>query len=54
VSLLFKGSRHGMYASAFWEKCSNKGPTIIFCKSMSGHVFGGYTPCQWISDIGGY
>jgi len=43
-----------MNAKSFWEKCNNSGPTIIFCKSRSGHVFGGYTPLKWTKDLKDY
>jgi len=50
IRLIYRASFDGMNSLTFWQKCSYKGPTIIFCKSKNGNVFGGYTPSKWIPN----
>lgn len=53
LTLLYRGSRDGMNARSFHQKCDNQGPTITFAKSSSNHIFGGYTDQPW-SSTGGW
>ena len=50
--LLFRGTRDGMTANAFHNKCDNQGPTIILIKNDKDHIFGGYAPISWTKDEG--
>lgn len=36
-----------MSAKGFWAKCGGVSNTLMICKSGSGAVFGGYSPCTW-------
>jgi hypothetical protein len=49
--LLYRGSRGGMTAAAFHEKCDGKGPTLVFVAGQSEGqpvcVFGGYAGKSW-------
>ena len=49
--LLFSGSEDNFSASKFHEKCDKKGPTLTLIKSTLGHIFGGYTSADWVSEI---
>jgi len=45
--LLYRGTRDGMGANSFHNKCDNKSPTVIIGKSSKGNVFGGYNSISW-------
>jgi hypothetical protein len=49
--LLYHGSRDGMTAAAFHEKCDGKGPTLVLVAGQSEGqpvcVFGGYAGKSW-------
>ena len=47
IELIFRGSRDGMKANNFHNKCDNQGETITLIKSDKGYIFGGYTPFPW-------
>ena len=49
-TLLFKTSRDCFSVSTFHLKCDGKGATIVFIKSTSGAVFGGYSKVTWDSN----
>ena len=49
MELIYRGSRDGMTANKFHEKCNNKGPTICLFKNEKS-IFGGYTPISWTSE----
>ena len=53
MQLLYRGSRDGMSADAFHNRCNNKGPTISLFKNENGYIFGGYASIDWTSS-GGY
>ena len=42
IELIFRGTRDGMNNKAFYNKCSNIGPTITLIKNDKGNIFGGY------------
>ena len=42
MELLYRGTRDGMSADVFHNKCNNKGPTISLFKNEKGYIFGGY------------
>ena len=48
MELIFRGTRDGMSNKAFYDKCSNKGPTITLIKNEKGNIFGGYSSISWI------
>ena len=52
MELIYRGSRDGMTANKFHEKCNNKGPTICLYKNEKS-IFGGYTSISWTGN-GGY
>ena len=47
-SLLYRASEDSFEASAFHEKCDDKGPTLTIarCKE-NGTIFGGFTNISW-------
>ena len=49
MELIYRGSRDGMTANKFHEKCNNKGSTICLYKNEK-YIFGGYTSISWTSD----
>ena len=50
MELLYRGTRDGMSAHTFHNKCDNKGPTICLFKNEKGYIFGGYTFKNWSSS----
>ena len=53
MELLYRGTRDGMSADVFHNKCNNKGPTISLFKNEKGYIFGGYASIDWTGS-GGY
>ena len=53
MELLYRGTRDGMTASKFHQKCDNQGPTICLYQNDKGNIFGGYSSISWASQ-GGY
>ena len=53
MELLYRGTRDGMSADVFHNKCNNKGPTISIFNNEKGYIFGGYTSIDWTGS-GGY
>ena len=49
IELLYRGTRDGMSANTFHNKCNNKGATITLIKNDKGNIFGGYTSISWTS-----
>ncbi len=50
TNLLFNSQNDGDSLSKFFEKVSNKSPTIILVKSLNGYRFGGYSSVFWKND----
>ena len=50
---LLRGTRDGMSADAFHNKCNNRGPTITLIKNEKGYIFGGYSAIEW-NNYGNY
>ena len=48
MELLYRGTRDGMSANAFRNRCNNKGPTISLFKNENGYIFGGYASIDWV------
>ena len=49
MKLLYRGTRDGMNANYFHNKCNNQGPTISLFKNDKGNIFGGYASIDWTS-----
>ncbi|GBC09559.1 hypothetical protein RclHR1_08990003 [Rhizophagus clarus] len=50
-NLLYRASRDGDTVAEFYNKCNDKGATIIVAKiANSNKIFGGYNPLQWDSS----
>ena len=49
MKLLYRGTRDGMEANYFHNKCNNQGPTISLFKNDKGYIFGGYASTDWTS-----
>ena len=49
MKLLYRGTRDGMEANYFHNKCNNQGPTISLFKNDKGYIFGGYASTDWSS-----
>ena len=47
MELLYRGTKDGMSADVFHNKCNNKGPTISLYKNGKGYIFGGYASIDW-------
>ena len=52
MELLYRGTRDGMSAEVFHNKCNNKGPTISLFKNEKGYIFGGYASIDWQGGSG--
>ena len=50
MNLLYRGTRDGMNANAFHNKCDNKGKTICLFLNDNGNIFGGYSSIPWASN----
>lgn len=48
-TLLYRGSRHGMYSRAFHTYCDGQGPTLVLIRCNKGNVFGGYAGASWVT-----
>ena len=54
LKLLYRASRDGHGCSVFHDKCDNKGPTLVVCKTSFGKIIGGFTKMPWkYPTIGG-
>ena len=49
IVLLYRGSRDGWSPANFHTFCDNKGPTIIFVKTSTGRLCGGFSKIPWDS-----
>jgi len=47
MKLLFRGTRDGMNAQSFHNKCDNNGETITLIQNDKGNIFGGYASIPW-------
>jgi len=50
MKLLYRGTRDGLGANYFHNKCNNQGPTISLFKNDKGNIFGGYASIDWNSS----
>ena len=51
IKLLYRATRDGDKAENFYEKCENKGPTLILIETKTKRKFGGYTSLSWKKPI---
>ena len=51
IALLYRASEHEYSASAFHKLCNNKGPTLVIVQNDIDYIFGGFTNCEWKSDM---
>ena len=49
MELIYRGTRDGMKAKEFHDKCDKKGPTITLYE-FGSRIFGGYSSISWSSD----
>ena len=54
MELIFRGTRDGMNAKSFHEKCDNKGETITLYQNDKKNIFGGYASISWTNNSGNY
>ena len=47
MKLLFRGTRDGMNAQSFHNKCDKNGETITLIQNDKGNIFGGYASIPW-------
>jgi len=47
LELLFRGTKDGITANDFHNKCDNQGPTVSLIKNDKDHIFGGYASISW-------
>ena len=47
IELLFRASRDGLTHKNFYEKCNEKGPTVVLVENKKGNIFGGYASVSW-------
>ena len=52
INLLYRATRDGDNHKSFYDKCSNKGPTLSLIKTKSGRRFGGFSFVEWSDKIG--
>ena len=50
MNLLYRGTKDGMTAKDFHNKCDNKGKTICLFLNDKGNIFGGYSSIPWTRD----
>jgi hypothetical protein len=50
LDLLYRGSRDGLNARSFHQKCNNQGPTVTVVKSTESYIFGGFSDLPWTSQ----
>ena len=50
--LIYRGSIHGVNATAFHTRCDKKGETFTVLSSTRGYLFGGYTDANWNTSLG--
>ena len=47
ADLLYRLSRDGDSINTFHQLCDNISPNLTLTESNDGHIFGGYTTCEW-------
>ena len=54
IKLLLDSKIDGDSTQTFYNKCSNKFPTVVFVKTTQGRRFGGYCSIGWENANGGW
>jgi len=49
MRLLYRGTKDGMKADIFHNKCDNQEKTLTLIKNDKGYIFGGYASIPWTS-----
>ena len=49
LKCVYDANRDGWRAQKFHEKVDKLGPAVVYAKSVSGGVFGGYNPTGWVN-----
>ena len=49
MKLLYRGTKDGMKADIFHNKCDNQEKTLTLIKNNKGYIFGGYASIPWTS-----
>lgn len=52
INLLYFSEKDGDSATAFFEKCKNKGPTMSIIYTKKGRKFGGFSKAEWTDKNG--
>ena len=52
MELIYRGTRDGMTANDFHNKCDNKGKTICLFLNDKDNIFGGYSSIPWTNNEG--
>ena len=52
ISLIYRGTRDGDNYKAFYDRCSNVGPTLSLIKTKNGKKFGGFSFREWTDKKG--
>ena len=52
IKLIFQSSKDGDDYKTFFEKCGEKGPTLILIKSKRKKKFGGFSTAEWTDKKG--
>ena len=52
MELIYRGTRDGMTAKDFHNKCDNKGKTICLFLNDKDNIFGGYSSIPWTNNGG--
>jgi len=52
MELIYRGTRDGMTANDFHNKCDNKGKTICLFLNDKDNIFGGYSSIPWTNNGG--
>ena len=50
MKLLYRGTKDGMNADTFHNKCDNQDKTLTLIKNDKGNIFGGYASIPWKSS----
>ena len=51
MDLFYRGTKDCMNKNTFYDKCQNKGLTIVLINNKKGNIFGWYASIYWLFDI---
>jgi len=49
LQCVYDANKDGWKAAIFHDKVDKKGPAVVFARSVTGGVFGGYNPTGWVN-----